>query len=132
MAVSSGAPGFATSALLLFVLIGFGLTLGPSVTQTLRYKNTKYAITDQRLITQTEAIGLDTRFVDLDKIQEVHVKVDLMDKIFRTGTLIVVTAGFVFVGVACPFCCFVGLKEPYAVQKLLQETMHTHARSLPL
>lgn len=128
LAVSSGAPGFATLALLLFVLIGFGLTLGPSMTQTLRYRNTKYVITDQRLITQTGAIGLDTRFVDLDKIQEVHVNVGLMDKIFGTGTLIVVTAGFVLVGVARPFCCFAGLKEPYAVQKLLQETMHAHAR----
>jgi uncharacterized membrane protein YdbT with pleckstrin-like domain len=132
LAVSSGAPGFATLALLIFVLIGFGLTLGPSMTQALRFRNTKYVITDQRLITQTGAIGLDTRFVDLDKIQEVHVNISFIDKIFGTGTLIVATAGFVLVGVARPFCCFVGLKEPYAVQKLLQETMHERACNLPL
>ena len=108
--------------LLVFVLIGFGLTLGPPITQIFRYRNTKYVITDQRLITQTGAIGLDTRFIDLDKIQEVYVNVSFIDKIFGTGTLIVVTAGFVFMGLTYP--AIVSLKEPYAVQKMLQEAMH--------
>lgn len=130
MAVSSGDPGFVTLFLLLFVLIGFGLTLGPPITQILRYGNTKYVITDQRLITQTGAIGLDTRFIELDKIQEVHVNVSFIDKIFGTGTLIVVTAGFVFRGLTYP--AIIALREPYAVQKLLQEAMLTNARSLPL
>jgi uncharacterized membrane protein YdbT with pleckstrin-like domain len=112
-----------TLVLLVFVLIGFGLTLGPPIPTILRYRKTKYIITNRRLITQTGVIGLDTRFVDLDKIQEVHVKVGLGDKIFGTGSLMVVTAGFVFMGVTRPYCCFVGLKEPYAVQKLLQEAM---------
>jgi membrane protein YdbS with pleckstrin-like domain len=106
-----------------FVLIGFGLTLGPPIPTILRYKKTKYMITNRRLITQTGVIGLNTRFIDLDKIQEVHVRVGLGDKVFGTGSLIVVTAGFVFMGVKHPFCCLIGLKEPYAVQKLLQEAM---------
>jgi uncharacterized membrane protein YdbT with pleckstrin-like domain len=127
MAVSSGDPGFATLFLLFFVLIGFGLTLGPPITQIFRYRNTKYVITDQRLITQTGAIGLDTRFIELDKIQEVHVNVSFIDKVFGTGTLIVVTAGFVFRGLTYP--AIVALREPYAVQKLLQGAMLTDAHS---
>jgi len=130
MAVSSGDPGFVTLFLLLFVLIGFGLTFGPPISQIFRYRNTKYVITDQRLITQTGAIGLDTRFIELDKIQEVHVNVSFIDKIFGTGTLIVVTAGFVFRGLTYP--AIIALREPYAVQKLLQEAMLTHAHSPPL
>ncbi len=59
-------------------------------------RNTKNVITDQRLITHTGAIGLDTRFIDLGKIQEVHVNVGFVDKIFGTGTLIVAIACFVF------------------------------------
>jgi len=121
MAVSSGGLGFVTLFFLLFVLIGFGLTLGPPMTQIFRYRNTKYVITDQRLITQTGAIGLDTRFIDLDKIQEVYVNVSFIDKIFGTGTLIVLTAGFVSMGLTYP--AIVSLKEPYAVQKMLQEAM---------
>ncbi len=115
--------GLGTFVLLVFVLIGFGLTLGPPIPTIVRYRKTKYMITNRRLITQTGVIGLDTRFVDLDKIQEVHVKVGLGDKVFGTGSLIIVTAGFVFMGVTGPYCCFGGLKEPYAVQKLLQKAM---------
>lgn len=127
LAFSSGNPGFVTLFLLLFVLIGFGITLGPPLTQISRYRNTKYVITDQRLITQTGAIGLDTRFIDLDKIQEIHVNVSFIDKIFGTGTLIVVTAGFVFKGLTYP--AIIALREPYAVENLLQEAMIKHAKN---
>ncbi|MCW4031244.1 MAG: PH domain-containing protein, partial [Candidatus Bathyarchaeota archaeon] len=98
--------GLGTFVLLVFVLIGFGLTLGPPIPTILRYRKTKYMITSKRLITQTGVIGLDTRFVDFDKIQEVHVRVGLGDKIFGTGSLIIVTAGFIFMGVTGPYCCF--------------------------
>jgi len=121
LAFSSGNPGFVTLFLLLFVLIGFGITLGPPITLISKYRNTRYVITDQRLITQTGAVGLDTRFIELDKIQEVHVNVSFVDKIFGTGTLIVITAGFVFKGLTLP--ALVALREPYAVQKMLQEAM---------
>ncbi len=111
----------------IFVLIGFGLTVGPPIPTLLSYRKTRYMITNRRLITQTGVIGLDTRFVDLDKIQEVHVRVGLGDKIFGTGSLMVVTAGFAFMGAKLPYCYFMGLKEPYAVQKLLQEAMRTRS-----
>ena len=127
MAVTSGDLGFATLFLLLFVLIGFGLMIGPPITQILRYRNTKHVVTDQRLVTQTGAIGLDTRFIDLDRIQEVHVNVSFIDKIFGTGTLIVVTAGFVFRGLTYP--AITALREPYAVQKLLHEAMIMHKKN---
>jgi len=121
--------GLGILVVLVFVLIGFGLTLGPPIPTIVRYRKTKYMITNRRLITQTGVIGLDTRFVDLDKIQEVHVRVGLGDKVFGTGSLMVVTAGFVFMGVKHPYCCFVGLKEPYTVQKLLQEAMRAHSQN---
>ncbi len=70
---------------------------------------------------------MDTRFIDLNKIQEVHVNVSFIDKIFGTGTLIVATAGFVFKGLAYP--AIIALREPYAVQKVLQEAMVTHEKS---
>lgn len=56
-----------------------------------------YMITDQRIITQTGAIGVDTRFVELNKIQ-VYVRVDWLDKIYGAGSIIAVTAGYVPVG----------------------------------
>ncbi len=50
-------------------------------------------ITNQRVIIRSGAIGKNTRFVDLDKIQEPHVKVGLVDKWFGTGSIMVLTAG---------------------------------------
>ena len=117
-----GIETFVTLFLSLFVLIGFGLTLGPPIWQVMRYKNTQYVITNQRLITQTGAIGVDTRFLDLDNIQEVYVNVSFVDKIFGTGTLIVVTAGFPFLKGNYP--AITALEDPYKVQMLLQNAAH--------
>jgi uncharacterized membrane protein YdbT with pleckstrin-like domain len=89
---------------------------------------TEYAITNQRLITQTGITGLDTRFVELDKIQEVYVTVGFLDKIYGTGSIIAVTAGYVPVGTTSPYGmvmrpAFKAVKNPYEVQKLLQEVV---------
>lgn len=113
---------------LFFTLIGISIVLGPFLVELLRYRNTEYAITNQRLITQTGIIGLDTRFVELDKIQEVYVTVGFLDKIYGTGSIIAVTAGYVPVGTASPYGivmrpAFKAVKNPYEVQKLLQEVV---------
>lgn len=125
---ASPAQGFeliVTFTLSLFVLIGIGLTIGPTVWNVMRYKHTHYIITNQRLITQTGAVGVDTRFINLDHIQEVYVNVSFVDKLFGTGSLIVVTAGLPFLGRMYPI--MTGLKEPYHIQQRLQE-----ARSLTI
>ena len=57
--------------IILFVLIPFFIVFAfafDTIILFLSYKTTEYAITNQHLITQTGAIGLDTRFVDLKKI----------------------------------------------------------------
>ena len=131
---SMGAPGFFSLFGLPFVLIGFGVTLGPFLLQLLRYRNTEYVITDKRIITQTGAIGLDTRFVAFDKVQEVFVQIGVLDRLFGTGSVYAMTAGFSGFsprgGYGYGYGGFAGnrpslsaLKEPYKVQKLLQEAI---------
>lgn len=131
---SAGAPYLFTLFGLPFVLIGFGMTFGPSIWQFMRYRNTEYMITDKRIITQTGAIGLDTRFVDLEKIQEVYVQIGVIDRLFGTGTVYAMTAGFSgfvprgsygygYGGFNFNRPSFAALKEPYEVQKLLQEAI---------
>jgi len=131
-AASAGAPDFFTLFGLPFLLLGFGIAFGPSVWQFMRYRNTEYMITNQRIITQTGAIGLDTRFVDFDKIQEVYIKIGIIDKFFGTGTLYAMTAGFSGFAPAGRFGyggmqglrpSLAALKEPYQMQKLLQEAI---------
>jgi membrane protein YdbS with pleckstrin-like domain len=132
---SAGAPGFFALFVLLFVLIAVGLTFGPSLWQLLRYRNTEYVITDRRIITQTGAVGLDTRFVDFQKIQEVYVKIGIFDRLFGTGSVYVMTAGapnfspamgpygYGFGGAYGFRPSLAALKDPYDVQKLLQEAI---------
>lgn len=113
-----------------FLLFGLCLAIGPLVAELLRYRNTEYIITNQRIISQTGVVGLDTRFVELDKIQEVYVTVGLLDKIYGTGSIIAVTAGYVPVGTHSNYGmlvrpAFKAVKNPYEVQRLLQEALKT-------
>ena len=119
-----GAPWIFQLFLLPFFLVGFFTSFGPLISQLMRYNNTEYMITDQRIITQTGAIGRDTRFVDLEKIQEVYVTVGFFDKMFGTGSVITSTAGNIYVG-SGPFMrpSLSSLREPYEVQRLLQEAV---------
>ncbi len=116
--------------------IGLAVTLGPFLLQILRYRNTEYVITDKRIITQTGAIGLDTRFVDFEKVQEVYVQIGWIDRLFGTGSVYAMTAGFSGFsprgGYGYGYGSYAGnrpslsaLKEPYEVQKLLQEAIET-------
>ncbi len=129
-------PPFAIFASV-FMLIGVGITVGPLVWQLLGYRNTEYMITDRRIITQTGAIGLDTRFVDFDKIQEIYVKVGFFDRLFGTGSVYAMTAGsagfgptmgsygYGFGGSYLFRPSLAALKEPYQVQQLLQKAVET-------
>lgn len=131
-ASAGGAPDFFTLFGLPFVLIGIGLTFGPFLLQLMRYNNTEYMITNKRLITQTGAIGIDTRFVEFEKIQEVYVQIGIIDRLLGTGTVVPMTAGFSgffpagrhgYGSMAGWRPSFSALREPYEVQKLLQEAM---------
>lgn len=129
-------PGFPFEFVLFFLvffLIGFVAAFGMPIWSFLAFRNTEYVITNQRLITQTGAVGLDTRFVDLEKIQEVNVSIGLTDRLLGTGSIYVSTAGQAFVGwqqqaygwtgqgIARP--SLANLEKPYEVQKLLQEAI---------
>ena len=120
---SGGAPLEFILFSLVFVFVGLAVAFGEPITRLLAYRNTEYVITDHRLITQTGAVGLDTRYVDLEKVQEVYVNVGVIDKLFGTGSIFAVTAGQVYVGAQGGRPYLASLKEPYEVQRLLQEAI---------
>jgi uncharacterized membrane protein YdbT with pleckstrin-like domain len=132
--VSEGAPLEFTLFLVPIYLIGFGLSFGMPIWSLLTYKNTEYIISDQRIITQTGAVGIDLRIVDLEKIQEVNVRIGFVDRLFKTGSIYAETAGQIFSGfqqrgpgwggsfVSRP--SLASIKEPYEVKKILQEAIH--------
>lgn len=113
---------------LFFISIGLCIIVGPLFVEFLRYRNTEYMISDQRIMAQTGAIWIDTRFVELNKIQEVYVAVGWLDKLYGTGSIVAVTAGFVPVGASSPYIPLLrpalkAVSHPYEVQKLLQEAI---------
>ncbi len=124
---SRGGLDYSTLFLVSFFLVGVGMTFGPTAWQLLRYGNTEYLISDRRIITQTGAMGLDTSFMNLDKIQEVYVRVGLLDKVFGTGNVYAITAGHHDydggAGSMGTRSSLRALSDAYAVQKLLQQAM---------
>jgi membrane protein YdbS with pleckstrin-like domain len=138
----SGEPLIGFPSLFIVGLV-LGVILVPLVWQVLRCRNTGYVITDQRVIIQSGAVGRDTRFVDLGKIQEAHVKVGLVDRRFGTGSILILIAGQVAMGniggdtVGWEFGPLPKvtpgisvIREPYEVQQLLQEAIKK-ARTTP-
>jgi len=133
-ALSVGARHFPFLFFSPFILIIFFIIMIPLFVEYLRYGNTEYMITDQRIITQTGAIGIDTRFVELNKIQEVYVTVGWLDKIYGTGSIMAVTAGYVPVGAPSPYNpvarpAFKAIRNPYEVQRILQEAIRKASSS---
>lgn len=130
-AMASGAP---TEFLLfgtLFMIIGLLILFGGPMVQWLRFKNTEYVITDRRIITQTGAFGLDTRYIENEWIREVYVNVSIMDRIFGTGSVMVSTASGMIGGTGPNAMrpVLASLADPYAVQKIIWDSMkRTNAR----
>lgn len=71
-----------------FLLLGF-LTLFSPIYENFLYLNTFYAITNKRVIIQSGIIGTDFQIIDFDKINNMQVKVGIIDKLFgnNSGTI---------------------------------------------
>ncbi len=121
---------------LLAVGLALVVPLVPVVWQLLRCNNTEYGITNKRVIIQSGGIGKTIRIIDLDRIQEAHVKVGFFDRLFKTGSILILTAGQMAVGnmggdtVSWGFGPFPKIspgisviREPNAVHLVLQEAI---------
>lgn len=86
-------------------------------------KNTEYAITNKRVIILRGAfIKLETS-VEFGEIEDVHVKVSLVDKIFRTGGVIVTAGGFNALSLSA-------FREPHKIERLIREAMERNRDSI--
>jgi len=64
--------------LLFFVVAGF--------IRAFVWKVTEYAVTDKRIILKSGIIGREFRMIDFDKVSNIEVHVDFVDKLFRKNT----------------------------------------------
>lgn len=76
----------------MFVILGLILisVIVSIIVTIIQAKNLKYVITDKRAIIQKGAIGLDYRAIDYTKIDDILVNVGVIDKMFNTGTIVLV------------------------------------------
>ena len=118
-------------ALIFFCGPPFAIAFAKPISVALAHRNTEYVITNQRVIIQTGRLKINTRFIDVEKIQEVIINFGLVDKIFGTGSIYYDTASISSVwnqlfgrssgGYNNMRPNLIALKEPYKIQKLLQE-----------
>jgi uncharacterized membrane protein YdbT with pleckstrin-like domain len=133
--MSPGTPIFFLLFFIPFLVVGPLMIFGPCLSAVLSYGKIQYVITDQRIITQSGTIGVNTRFIELDKIQEVDVHIGAMDRLFGTGTVAVTTTAGLGYGYQTNSnytqfpnrCSFAALKNPYQVHEILNEIMRKRA-----
>lgn len=102
-------------------IIGLPMLFGPIVRNALAYNNTFYLITDRRILIQTGAIGIDTRIIEFDRIQEIYVTIDFVDKIFGTGSIKISTAAGWPEQAYAP--TLTALNNPYQIHNILQNAI---------
>jgi len=85
-------------------------------------RNTEYAVTNRRAIARRGSIMKLETSVEFGEIEDVHVKVNIVDRIFGTGGVIVTAGGF-------DILRFTALKEPYDVEELIREGMERAGNS---
>lgn len=107
--------------LTLQIFFGLLMLFGPIARNFVAYNNTIYLITDRSILIQTGAIGIDTRIIDLDKMQEIYVTVDLVDRIFGTGSIKISKAAGWPEHAYMP--TLVALRNPYQVHEDPQKAM---------
>lgn len=132
----TGSPSFTTGLEIILVVIGVLITAAPLLVQIIRYYKRQYTITENRMIIQTGMIGLDTRSIELDKIQEVYVNIGIIDRLFGTGTVVAMTAAYLplrTIGyrndVTRP--AFESIRTPYRVEKIIREAMEKKRQVKP-
>lgn len=88
------------------------------------HKNTRYAATNKRLMFRTGFFGIDIKAVDYDKVQNIEVNVNPLEKLFNVGTIKVFTGEFVQNGnhgSRSVSTDFVAIEDPYGTFKTIKK-----------
>ena len=114
---------------ILYVLAG-AIVLGLSwiALRALRWRYTVYAATNRRLLRQTGIIGRDHIDLPIDRVQTVYVRIPVLGRLFRFGTIRVATAGSGWIEMQ-----WEDVREPRRGQRILNEVLEQYrARQQPV
>ncbi|TFG83083.1 MAG: PH domain-containing protein [Erysipelotrichales bacterium] len=87
------------------------------------HHNTVYAYTSKRLMLRSGFFGIDFKAIDYDKIQNLEVNVNPLEKMFNVGTVRAFTGEFVNTknGSRPVFSEFTSIQDPYEVFKQIKQ-----------
>lgn len=112
-----------------FILPFFALHLFPfygSILNLLRllliHRNTIYAYTNKRLVIRSGFLGIDFKTIDYDRIVNLEVNVNPLEKLFQVGSILVFTGEMVSTrhGQRPTSSRFSAIKNPYDVFKAIK------------
>lgn len=115
--------GFITIFILFHMFPFYGSILN-MLRLILVHKNTRYAYTSKRLMFRTGFFGIDFKAVDYDKIQNIEVNVNPLEKIFNVGSVQVFTGEFSRSndhGTRAIYNVFRAIENPYEVFKAIKQ-----------
>lgn len=87
------------------------------------YRNTIYAITSKRLIIRTGFMGIDYKSVDYDRIVDIEVNINPLEKIFNVGSIYVFSGDLVSTrnGTRRANKNFRAIEDPYDVYRKIKQ-----------
>lgn len=88
-------------------------TIGTYAKNKLEYKNVVYAITNKRVLIRDGIVGIDFKSIDFAEIDNIHVHVNILEKIRNVGTIVC--------SVDSKNYNLMSVKDPYQVFKQLQK-----------
>ena len=71
----------------IFILFPIGFSLFAFLKKLLAYSNTVYAYTNRRVMMRTGFIGTDFKSIDYDKISDIEVTVNFIERAYNVGTI---------------------------------------------
>lgn len=72
---------------LLFLLLPFVFFLFNFLSKLFSYSNTRYAYSSRRVMIRSGFIGTDFKIIDYDKISDIQVTVNFVERLFNVGTI---------------------------------------------
>lgn len=111
------------SAFMLIHLFPFYGSIFNMIRLALVHQNTAYAITSKRLMFKTGFFGIDFKAIDYDKIQNLEVNVNPLEKLMDVGTIRVFSGEMVQTknGAQMRTQNFIAIAQPYEVFKKIKE-----------
>ncbi|MBT8317784.1 MAG: PH domain-containing protein [Lutibacter sp.] len=117
--------------IILFVLIGISVLIPFAF--YMNFKATDYLVTNKRLIIKSGIIGADIRSIYYDQIKSSFVNVDLIGKLFGSGTILMDTGRITQSrkrGSKTAYDRFRFIKDPYQVYKLAQKGLSSRKEGI--